>query len=111
MKYPDMQRLVTYSLYWDRGMQNTNVSLSFHAKFMDAQICFFSGAGKTTFLAALARRLELTSGAVKINGHDVSRETMAAISSYVSQFDVLPSALTPREHMSFMVLKNTYKNL
>ncbi|KAL0134714.1 hypothetical protein PUN28_001472 [Cardiocondyla obscurior] len=61
-----------------------------------------SGAGKTTFLAALAKRLELTSGTVKINGHDVSRETMAAISSYILQFDVLPSALTPREHMSFM---------
>ncbi|XP_071634401.1 protein brown [Temnothorax longispinosus] len=61
-----------------------------------------SGAGKTTFLATLARRLELTSGAVKIDGHDVSRETMTAISSYISQFDVLPSTLTPREHMSFM---------
>ncbi|KYN19712.1 PREDICTED: protein brown-like [Trachymyrmex cornetzi] len=61
-----------------------------------------SNAGKTTFLAALAKRLELSSGAVKIDGHDVSRETMAAISSYISQFDVLPSALTPREHMSFM---------
>ncbi|XP_011876405.1 PREDICTED: ABC transporter ATP-binding protein/permease wht-3-like isoform X2 [Vollenhovia emeryi] len=61
-----------------------------------------NGAGKTTLLAALARRLELTSGAVKINGHDVSRETMTAISSYIPQFDVLPSALTPREHMSFM---------
>ncbi|XP_011699029.1 PREDICTED: protein brown isoform X2 [Wasmannia auropunctata] len=61
-----------------------------------------SGAGKTTFLAALARRVELTSGAVKINGHNVSRETMATISSYISQFDALPSALTPREHMSFM---------
>lgn len=72
---------------------------------MDAQTCFPSGAGKTTFLAALARRLELTSGAVKIDGHDVSRETMAAISSYISQYDVLPSALTPREHMSFMVSK------
>ncbi|XP_011876406.1 PREDICTED: protein scarlet-like isoform X3 [Vollenhovia emeryi] len=27
---------------------------------------------------------------------------MTAISSYIPQFDVLPSALTPREHMSFM---------
>ncbi|KYQ53958.1 Protein scarlet [Trachymyrmex zeteki] len=61
-----------------------------------------SGAGKTTFLAALAKRLELSSGAVKIDGYDVSRETLAAISSYISQFDALPSALTPREHMSFM---------
>ncbi|KAG5309106.1 WHITE protein, partial [Pseudoatta argentina] len=50
-----------------------------------------SDAGKTTFLAALAKRLELFSGAIKINGHHVSRETMAAISSYISQFDALPS--------------------
>ncbi|XP_012533857.2 protein brown [Monomorium pharaonis] len=61
-----------------------------------------SGAGKTTFLAALARRLELTSGVIKINGYDVSPDAMEAISSYMSQFDILPSALTPREHMSFM---------
>ncbi|KAM0725944.1 Protein scarlet [Formica fusca] len=61
-----------------------------------------SGAGKTTFLAALARRLKLTSGTVKINGHDVSKETMAEISSYMPQFDALPSALTPREYMSFV---------
>ncbi|KAG5328000.1 SCRT protein, partial [Acromyrmex charruanus] len=61
-----------------------------------------SDAGKTTFLAALAKRLELSSGAIKINGHHVSRETMAAISSYISQFDALPSVLTPREYMSFM---------
>ncbi|XP_072766083.1 protein brown isoform X2 [Anoplolepis gracilipes] len=65
-----------------------------------------SGAGKTTFLAALARRLKLTLGTVKINGHDVSKETMAEISSYMPQFDALPSALTPREYMSFVcVLK------
>ncbi|GAB1869177.1 Protein scarlet [Camponotus japonicus] len=61
-----------------------------------------SGAGKTTFLAALARRLKLTSGTVKINGHDISKETMAEISSYMPQFDALPSALTPREYMSFV---------
>ncbi|CAL1679785.1 unnamed protein product [Lasius platythorax] len=61
-----------------------------------------SGAGKTTFLAALARRLKLTSGTVKINGHDVSKETMAEISSYMPQFEALPSALTPREYMSFV---------
>lgn len=81
---------------------------------MDAQTCFSSGAGKTTFLAALAKRLELSSGAVKIDGYDVSRETLAAISSYISQFDALPSALTPREHMSFMVSRrylHLYKNL
>ncbi|KAL6423725.1 hypothetical protein ACFW04_010306 [Cataglyphis niger] len=65
-----------------------------------------SGAGKTTFLAALARRLKLTLGTVKINGHDVSKETMAEISNYMPQFDALPSALTPREYMSFVcVLK------
>jgi hypothetical protein len=40
-----------------------------------------------------------------MNGHDVSPDTMEAISSYMSQFDALPSALTPREHMSFMVSK------
>ncbi|KAG5310284.1 SCRT protein, partial [Acromyrmex insinuator] len=61
-----------------------------------------SDAGKTTFLTALAKRLELSSGAIKINGHDVSRETMAAISSYISQFDALPSVLTLKEYMSFM---------
>lgn len=61
-----------------------------------------SGAGKTTFLAALARRLKLTSGTVKINGHDVSKETMTEISSYMPQFEALPSALTPREYMSFV---------
>lgn len=89
----------------------TTIHICLHAYFtlnsrdINAQTYFFSGAGKTTFLAALARRLELTSGAVRINGHDVSRETMAAISSYMWQFDVLPSALTPREHMSFMVSK------
>jgi len=84
-----------------------------NSRVVIAQICFSSGAGKTTFLAALARRLELSLGAIKINGHDVSRETMTAISSYISQFDALPSALTPREHMSFMVLKiyvHAYKN-
>ncbi|TGZ51974.1 Protein scarlet [Temnothorax longispinosus] len=108
IKYPGMQRLVTCSLYWDRGMQNTIQSIylrdysMLNSRVMDVQICFSSGAGKTTFLATLARRLELTSGAVKIDGHDVSRETMTAISSYISQFDVLPSTLTPREHMSFM---------
>lgn len=69
------------------------------------QTYFFSGAGKTTFLAALARRFKLTSGTVKINGHDVSKETMAEISSYMPQFDALPSALTPREYMSFVVFK------
>ncbi|XP_011166210.2 protein brown [Solenopsis invicta] len=66
-----------------------------------------SGAGKTTFLAALARRLKLTSGVIKINGYDVSPDTMEAISSYMSQFDALPSALTPREHMSFMCALQT----
>ncbi|KAL6423727.1 hypothetical protein ACFW04_010306 [Cataglyphis niger] len=67
------------------------------------QTYFFSGAGKTTFLAALARRLKLTLGTVKINGHDVSKETMAEISNYMPQFDALPSALTPREYMSFVL--------
>ncbi|XP_012235630.1 protein scarlet [Linepithema humile] len=61
-----------------------------------------SGAGKTTFLTALARRCKLTSGTVKINGHDVSKETMARISSYMPQFDALPSALTPKEYILFM---------
>lgn len=64
-----------------------------------------SGAGKTTFLAALAKRCKLTSGTVKINGHVASKETMMGTSSYMPQFDVLPSALTPREYILFMVLK------
>ncbi|XP_020287473.1 protein brown-like [Pseudomyrmex gracilis] len=60
-----------------------------------------SGAGKTMFLAALARRLKLTSGEVKINGYNVSKETMMEVSSYMPQFDALPSALTPKEYMLF----------
>jgi len=53
----------------------------------------------------LAGRLGPSSGTLKINGHDASRETMMEISSYVPQFDALPSALTPKEYLLFMVSK------
>ncbi|XP_076302770.1 protein brown [Lasioglossum baleicum] len=60
-----------------------------------------SGAGKTTFLASLAGKVIPTAGSVAINGEIVSRETMSKLSSYLPQFDALPTSLTVEEHLLF----------
>ncbi|XP_029040869.1 protein brown-like isoform X2 [Osmia bicornis bicornis] len=60
-----------------------------------------SGAGKTTFLATLSGRVVPTLGTVKINDQILPREIISKISSYLPQFDVLPTSLTIEEHLRF----------
>lgn len=62
-----------------------------------------SGAGKTSFLAAISQRFRgpLT-GKILINGNEIDRKTMTDISCFVPQFDVTIDALTPTEHLNFM---------
>ncbi|XP_043601119.1 protein brown-like isoform X3 [Bombus pyrosoma] len=60
-----------------------------------------SGAGKTTLLAALAGKIEPTAGSVSINGQIVSRMIMSKISSYLPQFNALPTSLTVEEYLLF----------
>ncbi|KOC62136.1 Protein scarlet [Habropoda laboriosa] len=60
-----------------------------------------SGAGKTTFLAALAGRTTPTAGSVKINDEILPRDAISKISSYLPQFDALPNSLTVEEHLLF----------
>ncbi|PBC30226.1 ABC transporter G family member [Apis cerana cerana] len=60
-----------------------------------------SGAGKTTFLATLAGRIKSTTGSVTINGQIISRTIMSIMSSYLPQFDALPTSLTVEEHLLF----------
>lgn len=64
-----------------------------------------SGAGKTTFLAILSGRVIPTLGTVKINDQILPREITSKISSYLPQFDVLPTSLTIEEHLRFTVFK------
>ncbi|XP_071865767.1 protein brown isoform X3 [Bombus fervidus] len=60
-----------------------------------------SGAGKTTLLAALAGKIEPTAGSVSINGQIVSQMIMSKISSYLPQFNALPTSLTVEEYLLF----------
>ena len=64
-----------------------------------------SGAGKTTFLATLSGRVVPILGTVKINDQILPREIISKISSYLPQFDVLPTSLTIEEHLRFTVFK------
>ncbi|XP_015184924.1 PREDICTED: protein scarlet-like [Polistes dominula] len=61
-----------------------------------------SGAGKTTLLSTIAKKIQLTSGSIKINGSDLSNTTMSQISSYMGQFNPMFVDLTPKEHLMFM---------
>ncbi|XP_076481000.1 protein brown isoform X3 [Bombus vancouverensis nearcticus] len=60
-----------------------------------------SGAGKTTLLAALAGKIEPAAGSVSINGQIVSQMIMSKISSYLPQFNALPTSLTVEEYLLF----------
>ncbi|XP_076678317.1 protein scarlet isoform X2 [Andrena cerasifolii] len=67
-----------------------------------------SGAGKTTFLAALAGRIPTTQGSVRINGQQVlSQGILSKISGYLPQFDALPASVTVLEHLLFMYALKT----
>ncbi len=63
-----------------------------------------SGVGKTTLLNVLNGNLKPSSGSIKINGHDLQKEseTLEGIIGYVPQEDLLIEELT--------VLKNLYFN-
>jgi len=61
------------------------------------------GAGKSTFLNLLSRRLKggSISGEVLVNGHEISKKKFNSISAYVMQDDALLGNLTPREILRF----------
>ncbi|XP_043486410.1 protein brown-like [Polistes fuscatus] len=69
-----------------------------------------SGTGKTTLLSTIAKKIQSTSGSIKINGSDVSNTTMSQISSYLSQFNPIFVDLTPREHLLFVCALKMDKN-
>lgn len=62
-----------------------------------------SGSGKTTLIAAISQRLRgKVTGEVRVNGMIAKRKDMTKLSSFVPQFDITVSVLTPREHLYFM---------
>ena len=64
-----------------------------------------SGSGKTTLLNALAHRnasfQAQVSGAITVNGVQLSTDAFQNISSYVEQEDALIGSLTVRETLDF----------
>ncbi len=63
-----------------------------------------NGAGKSTTLKSLAGILRPTAGAVRVAGHDIARDTIAAKASigYVPESGALYGLLTPREHLELV---------
>ncbi|KAK2584946.1 hypothetical protein KPH14_002539 [Odynerus spinipes] len=62
-----------------------------------------SGAGKTTFLATLSRRIKgEIEGEILLNGKPIDREQLIRISGFVPQQDLAVESLTVQEHMEFM---------
>jgi ABC-type multidrug transport system ATPase subunit len=65
-----------------------------------------SGAGKSTFLQAIANRYAngvIVDGRVLVNGQTMTKK-MADISGFVYQDDVFIPSLTPKEHLTLMVI-------
>ncbi|XP_011311325.1 protein scarlet [Fopius arisanus] len=62
-----------------------------------------SGAGKTSLLATISRRLKgEATGDVLLNGKPVDAHLMSRISGFVPQEDLSVETLTVQEHMEFM---------
>jgi len=64
-----------------------------------------SGSGKTTFLSALASRLDskmTVSGDMKLNGKPYSKATLKSMSAYVMQDDLIHAHLTVLETLTYM---------
>lgn len=62
-----------------------------------------SGAGKTTLLDVIAGRKNtgVTTGEVKLNGHEVQKETFARLTAYCEQRDMHNEFTTVREALDF----------
>jgi len=61
-----------------------------------------SGAGKTSLLEVLCRRVKKrVTGIILVNGRQISTRTLLKISGYVSQEDILMGSLTPLELLRF----------
>lgn len=61
-----------------------------------------NGAGKSTTINCLIGSIRSTSGCISVNGHDITRLTVAERAKLISvcpQFDVLWPSLSPREHL------------
>ncbi|KAI4498404.1 hypothetical protein M0802_006583 [Mischocyttarus mexicanus] len=69
-----------------------------------------SGAGKTTLLSVIAKKIQPTSGSIKINGLDVSNTSMLQISSYIGQSNEIFVDLTSKEHLLFVCALKMDKN-
>lgn len=63
----------------------------------------YSGAGKTSLLAAIVQRIRgNVTGTILLNNQPISREQMIRRSAFVPQFDITIESLTAREHLHFM---------
>jgi len=62
-----------------------------------------SGAGKTTLLDVIAGRKNtgITTGEIKLNGHEVKKETFARLTAYCEQMDLHNEFVTVREALEF----------
>eukprot|EP01034_Spumella_vulgaris_P031371 gene31371-38750_t len=61
-----------------------------------------SGSGKTTFLSALAKRLDMNvSGDIRLNGREYSRRDLKNMSGYVMQDDLVNANFTVAETLSY----------
>ena len=62
-----------------------------------------SGAGKTTLLDVIAGRKNtgVTTGEIKLNGHEVKKETFARLTAYCEQMDLHNEFVTVREALNF----------
>jgi ABC-2 type transport system ATP-binding protein len=71
-----------------------------------------NGAGKTTTLRAISGLLRPTSGTIKVGGHDIQREPVAARRAFAYIPDTIHpyELLTVTEHLHFMALAYQIKN-